>query len=174
MKDRVTACSEASTSYTPEPNPVSLPPAYSEQHNEDNNIVAPRRSKRQRTEKSFSDDFIVYLMDDTPKTLVEAYASPDVERWKEAVHNEMESILTNGTWEICDLSVGCKPMGCKWIFKKKLKPDGTVDKYKVRLVAKGFTQKKGEDYFDTYSPVARLITIRVLIAIDASLKGKSG
>jgi hypothetical protein len=50
-------------SYTPQPNPVS------EQHNEDNNMVAPRRSNRQRTEKSFSDDFIVYLVDDTPKTL---------------------------------------------------------------------------------------------------------
>jgi hypothetical protein len=59
-------------------------------------------------------------------------------------------------------------MGCKWIFKKKLKRDGTVDKYKARLVAKRFTQKKGEDYFDTYSPVARLITIHVLIALAAS------
>jgi hypothetical protein len=51
---------------------------------------------------------------------------------------------------------------------KKLKPHGTVDKYMARLMAKGFTQKKGEDYFDTYSPVARLITIRVLIALAAS------
>jgi hypothetical protein len=67
MKDRVAACSEASTSYTPESNPVSLPPAYFEHHIEDNSIVAPRRSKRQRTEKSFSDDFIVYLVDDTIK-----------------------------------------------------------------------------------------------------------
>jgi hypothetical protein len=113
MKDIVAARSEASTSYTPEPNPVSLAPANSEEPIKDNSMVAPRRSKRQRTEKSFSDDFIVYLVDDTPKTLVEAYASPDVERWKEAVHNEMDSILTNGTWEICDLSVGCKPVGCK-------------------------------------------------------------
>jgi hypothetical protein len=118
MKDRVAARSEASTSYTPEPNLVSLPPAYSKQHNEDNNMVAPRRSKRQRTKKYFSDDFIVYLVDETPKTLAEIYASPDAEHWKEAVHNEMESILTNGTWEICGLPVGCKPVGCKWIFKK--------------------------------------------------------
>jgi hypothetical protein len=69
MKDRVVARSEASTSYTPEPNLVSLPPTYSEQHIEDNNMVAPRRSKRQRTEKSFSDEFIVYLVDDTTKPL---------------------------------------------------------------------------------------------------------
>jgi hypothetical protein len=48
----------------------------------------------------------------------------------------MESILTNGTWEICDLPVGCKPVGCKWVFKKKIKPDDTIDKFKTRLVAK--------------------------------------
>jgi hypothetical protein len=168
MKDRVAAHSETSTSYTLKPIPVSLPPTYSKHHIEDNSMVAPRRSKRQRTEKSFSDDFIVYLVDDTPKTLVEAYASLDAERWKEAIHNEIESILTNETWEICDLPVGCKHVGCKWVFKKILKPDGTIDKYKARLVAKGFTQNKGEDYFDTYSPVAILITIHVLIALAAS------
>jgi hypothetical protein len=80
----------------------------------------------------------------------------------------MDSILTNGTWEICDCLVGCKTVGCKWIFKKKLKPDGTIDKYKARLVAKGFTQKEGEDFFDTYSPVTRLTIIRVFVALVAS------
>jgi hypothetical protein len=53
----------------------------------------------------------------------------------------MNSILINGTWETCDLPIGCKPVGCKWIFKKKMKPDDTVDKFKASLVAKGFTQK---------------------------------
>jgi hypothetical protein len=80
----------------------------------------------------------------------------------------MYSILTNGTWEICDCLVGCKLVGCKWIFKKKLKPDGTIDKYKARLVAKRFTQKEGEDFFYTYSPVTRLTTICVLVALAAS------
>jgi hypothetical protein len=79
MKDRVATHSEASTSYTPKPTATSLPPVYTEQPIEDNNTDAPRRSKRQRVEKLFGDDFIVYLVDDTPKTLTEAYASLDTE-----------------------------------------------------------------------------------------------
>ena len=129
---------------------------------EDDN-EAPKRSKRQRIAKSFGDDFIVYLVDDTPSSISEAYASPNADYWKEVVRSEMDSIMANGTWEITDRPYGCKPIGCKWVFKKKLRPDGTIEKYKAWLVAKGYTQKEGEDFFDTYSPMARLTTIRVLL-----------
>jgi hypothetical protein len=80
----------------------------------------------------------------------------------------MDSILSNETWELVDRSYGCKPVGCKWVFKKKLKPDGTIDKYKARLVVKSYTQKEGENFFDTYSPVARLTTIHVLLSLAPS------
>jgi hypothetical protein len=107
-------------------------------------------------------------MDDTPKIIFEAFASPDADDWKEAVRSEMDSILSNETWELVDRPYGCKTVGCKWVFKKKLMSDGTIDKYKARLVAKGYTQKECEDFFDTYSPVARLTTIHVLLLLAAS------
>ena len=108
----------------------------------------------------------MYLVDDTPKTIDEAYSSPDADYWKEAMRSEMDSIMSNGTWEVVDRPFGCKPVGCKWVFKKKFRSGGTIEKFKARLVAKCYTQK--EDYFDTYSPVARMTTIRVLLSLAVS------
>ncbi|GJR98043.1 zinc finger, CCHC-type containing protein [Tanacetum coccineum] len=75
----------------------------------------------------------------------------------------MDSIMGNNTWVLADLPPGCKPLGCKWIFKRKLKVDGTVEKFKARLVIQSFKQKSEIDYFDTYALVTRISTIRLLI-----------
>jgi hypothetical protein len=80
----------------------------------------------------------------------------------------MDSILSNGTYVLVDRPYDCKPVGCKWLFKRKLTPYGTIDKYKAKLVAKGYTQKEGEAFFDSYSSIARLTTIRVLHSLAAS------
>ncbi|GKE45242.1 zinc finger, CCHC-type containing protein, partial [Tanacetum coccineum] len=101
--------------------------------------------------------------EDDPKTFDEAMKSQDVAFWKEAINDEMDSIMGNNTWVLADLPPGCKPLGCKWIFKRKLKVDGTIEKFKARLVIQGFKQKSGIDYFDTYAP--RISTIRLLIAM---------
>ncbi|KAL0298494.1 UNVERIFIED_CONTAM: hypothetical protein Sradi_6509200 [Sesamum radiatum] len=110
----------------------------------------PRRSKRARVVKDFGSDFVTYNIEDDPVTFKDAMASLEAKQWKEAVKSEMDSIVSNRTWELVDLPPGCT-IGCKWIFKKKLRPDGSIDKFKARLVAKGFKQKEGIDYFDTYS-----------------------
>ncbi|KAA0049877.1 retrotransposon protein, putative, Ty1-copia sub-class [Cucumis melo var. makuwa] len=94
-------------------------------------------------------------------------SSPKAPYWKEAVNSEIESIMHNHTWKPVDLPLGSKSLGCKWTFKRKMKTDGSVDKYKARLVAKGYKQQEGLDYFDTYSPVTRITSIHMLIAISA-------
>jgi hypothetical protein len=69
---------------------------------EEDDNDAPKRSKIQRVDKSFGDDFIMYLVDDTPTTITEAFASPYKDDWKEAFQNDMDSILSNGRWEVTD------------------------------------------------------------------------
>ncbi|GKC60873.1 zinc finger, CCHC-type containing protein [Tanacetum coccineum] len=102
-----------------------------------------------RKRAKWDNDYYVY------KGLIlngEAIKSQDVAFWKEAINDEMYSIMGYNTWVLADLPLGCKPLGCKWIFKRKLKVDGTIEKLKARLVIQGFRQKSRIDYFDTYAP----------------------
>lgn len=80
---------------------------------------------------------------------------------------EIAAIEKNHTWEFTVLPDGVKPIGVKWVFKTKLDADGQVEKYKARLVEKGYAQKHGIDYTEVFAPVARLDTIRVILAIVA-------
>ncbi|GKC96304.1 zinc finger, CCHC-type containing protein [Tanacetum coccineum] len=104
-----------------------------------------------------------FNIEDDPKTFDEAIKSLDVALWKEEINDKMDSIIGNNTWVLADLPPSCKPLGCKWIFKRKLKVDGTVKKLKARLVIQGLKQKSGIDYFDTYALVVHFSTIRLLI-----------
>ncbi|GJW48338.1 zinc finger, CCHC-type containing protein [Tanacetum coccineum] len=141
-----------------------------------------RKSKRNMTPKNFGHEFQLYLIEgtrnevsdqhsycfnveDDPKIFDEAMKSQDVAFWKEAINEEMDSIIGSNTLVLANLPPYCKPFGCKWIFKRKLKVDGTIEKFKAKLVIQGFRQKSGIDYFDTYAPVARISTIRLLIAM---------
>ena len=101
-----------------------------------------------------------------PQNIQEAFKYP---KWKVAVDEQVRTLAKNGTWEITDLPRGKKPVGCKWIFTVKYKAYGNVDRYKARLVAKGFTQSYGIDYQETFSPVAKLNTVRVLLSLAVNL-----
>ncbi|GJX37898.1 zinc finger, CCHC-type containing protein [Tanacetum coccineum] len=110
---------------------------------------------------------VVLFRVDEPKEFDEAMKSQDVAFWKEAINDQMDFIMGNNTWVLANLPHGCKPPGCKWIFKRKLKVDGTIKKFKTRLVIQGFRQKQGIDYCDTYALVACISTIRLLIVLPS-------
>ena len=82
----------------------------------------------------------------------------------------MDSLLSNNTWILVDLPPGSKPIGCKWVFRIKYNTNNSIQRFKAKLVAQGFTQKEGIDYFDTYGPVVRISSIRTLLALASVYK----
>ena len=101
-----------------------------------------------------------------PKNIHQALAQFE---WKRAVLEEIHALEKNKTWEYTELPVRKKLVGCKWIFTVKHNADGSVDRFKARLVTKGFTQSYGIDYEETFAPVAKLNSILVLLSFAANL-----
>ena len=81
------------------------------------------------------------------------------------MQRELDALEYNETWSLMDFPLGKRPIGCKWVFKAKHKPDDTIDKYKARLVSKGYTQTQGIEYFKTFYPVVKITTIRFILSI---------
>jgi histone deacetylase 1/2 len=88
--------------------------------------------------------------------------------WRSAMEDEHAALLRNNTWTLVPKPPGTNIIGSRWVFKIKHKADGSLDKYKARLVAQGFTQRYGVDYLDTYSPVVKPATVRLVLSISMS------
>jgi hypothetical protein len=102
-------------------------------------------------------------------TYEEAMNGPEKEMWRQAMMEELKAFEDNQAWELVDVKKADRVVQCKWVFKKKFESDNKV-RFRARLVAKGFTQKEGVDYKETYSPVLRYSTLRLLFALSVKLK----
>ncbi|GJQ97632.1 retrotransposon protein, putative, ty1-copia subclass [Tanacetum coccineum] len=102
-----------------------------------------------------------------PTSYKAAMLDSESDKWIDAMNAKMQSMIDNMVWVLVDLPPNCKTVGSKWLFKIKTDMDGNVHTYKARLVAKGYTQLYGVDYEETFSPVADIRAIRILISIAA-------
>lgn len=101
---------------------------------------------------------------EVPKSFNKAMQDPN---WKEAMQKEIKALESNETWFLEELPKGKKAIDSKWVYKLKYKPNGEIERYKARLVARGFAQMEGVDFHDTFAPVAKLVTLRTLLAVAA-------
>ena len=99
-----------------------------------------------------------------PRTVKEALSGPQAKEWRTAMGEEFNSLIENKTWILTALPKGRKPTSCKWIFKIKRNADGSMQIYKARLVARGFLQREGIDYNETFVPVVKFSSLRLLFA----------
>eukprot|EP00253_Pinus_taeda_P016533 PITA_16533 len=145
--------------------------AEEESEEEEPQTTSVRRSIRERrkperyTPSDFYSNFALSIIDDDPRTVKEAVDLEDGKLWKEAMADEMASLHKNEAWDLVELPAGRKPIGNKWVFKKKTNAEGKVDKYKARLVAKGYSQVPGIDFGDIFSPVAKVTSIKLLLSV---------
>jgi hypothetical protein len=104
-----------------------------------------------------------------PRSLAEAKRGPDWLFWEKAIFEELRTLEEAGTWELVDPPSGANIVGSKWVFRVKKDAAGHVVRFKARLVAQGFSQVPGVDYFDTFAPVAKLASIWTVLAMAAEL-----
>jgi Reverse transcriptase (RNA-dependent DNA polymerase)/gag-polypeptide of LTR copia-type/Integrase core domain/GAG-pre-integrase domain len=133
--------------------------------------IIPRRSERlvkKKTEckKCYVCNAVMQPnTEQDPSTVDEALSRPDAGKWEAAIQEELENLGRNETWILVPRPKGRRTVRCKWILKKKFDEDGHLNRYKARLVAQGHTQVEGIDYHETFSPVVKIKSIRVLLAL---------
>ena len=142
--------------------------ALTENNNPENSAAEPvlRRSSRERHRPNYYGVQWSHLSAIQSEPKEEATNCPDSSKWIQAMETEMKSLKNNDVWKLVDLPPGKKAIGSKWVYKVKKGADSSTERYKARLVAQGFTQKYGTDYDETFCPVVRQESLRVLIALS--------
>lgn len=102
-----------------------------------------------------------------PRSYREATRHPDADKWHKCVVQEMQAHLENGTWELVKLPAGKRAIGSRWVFKIKRKPDGSIERYKGRLVAQGFSQRPGVEFGETFAPTTKWAALHAILTLAA-------
>jgi hypothetical protein len=140
----------------------------------DNNIGVQRSTRvKYPVQRLTYDGFVAHhyaymvrvIQEVEPTCFEQAVGNP---KWDNAMDEEMAALDANATWELVALPKDKKAIGCKWVYKVKHNADGSVSRYKARLVAKGYAQTYGIDYEETYSPIAKMTTVRAIITMAAA------
>uniref|UniRef100_A0A2N9G4M2 CCHC-type domain-containing protein n=1 Tax=Fagus sylvatica TaxID=28930 RepID=A0A2N9G4M2_FAGSY len=145
-------------------------PHSNDQEQDSTRSDRPKRNKRPPVRYGFEDlvSYALLTSSEDPSTFQEAIESSEKDKWMEAMVEENESLSKNKTWELTELPKGKKPIGCKWVFKKKeAVSEKEGERFKARLVAKGYSQRHGIDYDEVFSPVVRHTSIRAVLALVA-------
>jgi hypothetical protein len=142
--------------------------------NLENNVQNQENVRRsQGVRKSvIPDDYEIYMseeihMEGDPTSYEESMRSPHSSKWHEAIEDEMRSMSANQVWKLEEIPKGVKPIGCKWVYKIKRDFKGNIDRFKLGLMAKGFTKREGIDYNETFSPVSSKYSFRIIMALVA-------
>ncbi|XP_040996193.1 uncharacterized mitochondrial protein AtMg00810-like [Juglans microcarpa x Juglans regia] len=156
---------------------TNLDPNISMTHDQSNNSPNRRKSSRVRQKPSFLQDYYCSNVSSNatpltssndgskePKSYKQAAKFP---KWQKAMKNELEALEINKTWNLVTLPKTKQTLGCKRVFRVKYKVDGSIERHKARLVAKCYNQQEGLDFFDTFSPVAKVTSIRLLLVVAA-------
>lgn len=130
----------------------------------------PGRPKKQYCKKVATNMLNVAMNEVIPESYEDVFLSPNKSLWEKAMTDEFTALQKNKTWYLTELPKGKKAIPCRWVYNIKRKSNGEIERYKARLVAKGCNQIYGENYFETFSPVARYSTIRLLLALAVKNK----
>jgi hypothetical protein len=160
------------SSPNPEDAPKNEPRRSRRQKEKQANLAITEEQKLTAFDEAYNESvklFVTATAHGEPRSYREATnpSNPDAPLWQEAIQAELKSLQDHGTWKIVPRPEGKHIVSCKWVWRIKTKPDGSIERYKARLVARGFTQTRGVDFNETFAPVTRLDTLRLLAATAA-------